>query len=120
MATVTVVYFKNGWLKQVKGQEYIDDDWTERVRVDYTYNELGRRTARNNNNSDDILTDYAYNDRGELMRIDHDGLYEMGYTHDGAGNPMAIAYSGTNCPAVLDDKTVTYTYNDTWTYNFGR
>jgi RHS repeat-associated protein len=57
----------------------------------------------------------------------------MEYTWDGAGNPMAIAFSGSSCPSVVKDKTVTYIYdatsrltnetipdtsNTTWTYDW--
>jgi hypothetical protein len=39
-------YFKNGWLKQVKGQKYVSDAWSDMTQVDYEYDEAGNALAQ--------------------------------------------------------------------------
>lgn len=91
-------FFKNGWLKQVKGQEWISNSWTDRVQVDYEYDSIGRRVSRKNNGTTDVTTAYVYDARDMIKSITHSksgDLYRLQYTRDAGGNPLEIYLSGS-------------------------
>jgi RHS repeat-associated protein len=112
-------YFKNGWLKQVKGQKWNTGTsvWDDMTQVDYECDEAGNRTKRKNNGSNDVETTYVANARGETKSITHNksgDLYKLAYTRDGLGNPLQVAFTGSQFdePYTNADK-VRYSYDDT-------
>ncbi len=110
-------YFKNGWLRQVKGQEW-PGNWSDVTQSDYTYDEVGRCTALNSGSGLDVQSAYAYNARDDIKTIRHLNPartvvdYELAYTRDGAGNPIAVDHSGDYCPPVYKGKRLIYAYDD--------
>ena len=129
-------YFKNDWLKQVKGQKWNGSAWVDQVQVDYEYDATGRCTKRKNGNGADVQTDYAYNARGETSSIKHwnpartSELYSIAYIRDAGGNPIRASFTGANCPTVINNQTVAYGYDEisrltsesipsnSWTYDW--
>ena len=84
------------------------------------YDSTGQRTNRCNSWSsqgDEGHSEYTYNVRGEVKQIQHfessnSMEYGMIYTRDGAGNPMAVDFSGYYCPTAYNGKTVSYAYDE--------
>jgi YD repeat-containing protein len=103
-------------VKQAKGQKYVSDAWSDMTQVDYEYDEAGNQTKRKNNGSNDVETTYVVNARGETKSITHNksgDLYKLAYTRDGLGNPLAIAYSGSQfAPPYTGAGAVLYSYDD--------
>lgn len=111
-------YFKNGWLKETKGQTWVSNSWSDLTRTGFAYDAAGQCISRTNGtNSGDLYTEYTYNARGEVTSVKHwnssktTELYSIAYTRDGLGNPISVDFSGTDCPSVYKDKTVVYGYD---------
>jgi RHS repeat-associated protein len=112
-------YFKNGWLKQVKGQKWNTgtSSWDDMTQVDYEYDEARNCTKRKNNTMNDVETTCVANARGEAKSITHNktsDLYKLAYTRDGLGNPLQIAFTGSQFDEPYTNAdTVRYSYDDT-------
>lgn len=109
-------YFKNGWLKQVKGQKYASGNWSDVTTVDFEYDETGNVTKRKNNGDSDVQTEYAYNARSEAKTVDHKlsqtSKYKLDYTRDGVGTPLQIAFDGDSFQnAYINANIVRYGYD---------
>ncbi len=111
-------YFKNGWLKQVKGQAWDSGNWSDITQTDYTYDASGRLTASNNANGSGVQTEFTHNAWDEVKRIRHWNstktieFYGLQYIRDGAGNPVALDYSGSWRPEHARGVRETFAYDD--------
>ena len=109
-------YFKNGWLKQVTGEEYVSGNWVTRAQVDYDRYTSGNTKTRKNNGTSDVQTAYTYDARNNPMGIVHSDastLYALDYYRDPTGYPLQIVFSGSAFPSPYTGvNKVRFSYNE--------